>query len=123
MATNPLNNNQKNKKGRGGARPGAGRKPGAIQKLGGKELLEAIERQTGKSFADNIAEHYNRAIVSQEWADVKDYEKFIIAKVISDVKEVDITTNGESLNAKFEFTQTELPDWSDIPITYSTREE
>lgn len=115
-------NNQKNKKGRGGKRPGAGRKPGAIQKLGGKDLLEAIERQTGKSFADNIAEHYNRAIISEEWADVKDYEKFIIAKVISDVKEVDITTNGESFNAKFEFTQSELPDWSNVPITYTTKD-
>ena len=102
---------------RGGARPGAGRKPGSIQKLGGRELLIAIEKHTGKSFADNIAEHYHRAIVEGAWNDVRDYEKFIIAKVISDVQEVDITSKGESIVPNFQFTQKELPDWQNLPKT------
>lgn len=109
----PLVNNQKIKKGRGGPRPNSGRKPGAIQKLGGKELLEAIQKRTGKSFADNIAEHYHRAIVSEEWSDVKDYEKFIIQKVVSDVKEVDITSMGQSLVPQFNFPTKEIQDWSE----------
>lgn len=108
----PLVNNQKIKKGRGGARPNSGRKKGAIQKLGGKDLLLAIEQATGKTFAENIAEHYLRAIIQEEWGDVKDYEKFIIQKVISDVKEVDVTSNGETLQAAFTFTHTELDDWN-----------
>lgn len=108
---NPLINNQKTKKGRGGPRPNSGRKKGAIQKLGGRELLEAIEKQTGKSFADNIAEHYYRAIIANEWNEVRDYEKFIISKVISDTKEVDLTSNGESINTVFNFPTVELSDW------------
>lgn len=106
-----LPRNQTIKKGRGGARPNAGRKKGAIQKLGGADLLAAIEQATGKSFAENIAEHYYRAIVSNEWNDVRDYEKFIVSKVISDTKEVDITSGGETLKAVFSFPSTELSDW------------
>ena len=111
--TEPLVNNQKIKKGRGGPRPNSGRKPGAIQKLGGKDLLEAIAKQTGKSFAENIAEHYHRAIVANEWNDVRDYEKFIIARVISEVKEVDVTSNGQTIGANFNFPTQELDDWKD----------
>ena len=109
--TEDLNNNQKIKPKRGGARPGAGRKQGAIQKLGGRDLLDAIEKKTGKSFADNIAEHYHRAIVEAEWSDVKDYEKFIIAKVISDSSEVDITSGGQPVTITTVFNQGHLPDW------------
>jgi len=108
-----LNNNQKIKPKRGGVRAGAGRKPGAIQKLGGRDLLDAIQKTTGKSFADNIAEHYHRAILESEWSDVKDYEKFIIAKVISDSSEVDITSGGQSLSITTIFQQGNLPDWDD----------
>ena len=107
----PLPSNQKIKKGRGGARANSGRKKGAIQKLGGVELLVAIEQATGKTFAENIAEHYYRAIVNNEWYDVRDYEKFIISKVISDVKEVDITSAGKQLGANFNFPVQELIDW------------
>jgi hypothetical protein len=109
----PLVNNQKIKKGRGGARAGSGRKKGAIQKLGGADLLAAIELATGKTFAENIAEHYYRAIISNEWSDVRDYEKFIVSKVISDVKEVDITSNGKTIGANFTFPTQELNDWKD----------
>lgn len=108
---NDLINNQNITKTRGGKRPGAGRKKGAIQKLGGRDLLAAIELVTGKSFANNIAEHYYRAITEQQWSEVKDYEKFIIQKVISDKSEVDITTNGESIKANFAFVPVELPEW------------
>jgi hypothetical protein len=110
--TTPLPNNHKIKKvGRGGARINAGRKKGAIQKLGGADLLVAIERATGKSFADNIAEHYTRAIDSEEWSDVRDYEKFIVSKVISDTKELDITSAGQVLGAVFTFPGIELIDY------------
>lgn len=107
----PLPRNQKTKSGRGGARPNSGRKKGAIQKLGGADLLLAIQQATGKSFAENIAEHYNRAIVANDWHDVRDYEKFIVSKVISDVKEVDITSNGQTIGANFTFPTTELSEW------------
>ena len=107
-----MKNNQKNKSGRGGARPGAGRKKGAFQKMGGVELLEAIKKKTGKTFADNIAEHYMLAITNENWADVRDYEKFIIQKVMTDVKEVDITSDGEKLGVQMIFKAQELTEWN-----------
>jgi hypothetical protein len=107
-----LNKNQK-KSGPGGKRPGAGRKKGSTQKLSGVDLLVAIHKATGKPFSQNVAEHYNRAVQAKEWSEVRDYEKFIIAKVISDTKEVDVTSNGETLKASFIFPSAELDDWRD----------
>lgn len=106
------------KPGKGGRRPGSGRKKGMIQKLSGSELLKQIQKTTGKRFEQLLAEHYYETILRHEWDAVRDYEKTILAKVISD--KVDITTNGESLNAQFIFPQRELVDWSNIPITITT---
>lgn len=102
----------------GGKRPGAGRKKGAIQKLSGSELLKQIQRTTGKRFEQLLAEHYKRAYEEQDWLAVRDYEKTILAKVVAD--RVDMTTNGESINATFVFPQKELPDWNRLPITITT---
>jgi len=113
LGLDPMNNNQKIKKGRGGARKNAGRKKGSIQKLGGADLLHAIEMTTGRSFADNIADHYYKAILRNDWHDVRDYEKFIVNKVISDTKEIDVTSKGEKLTAVFNFPTVELPDWKE----------
>lgn len=98
---------------KGGYRPGAGRKKGAIQKLSGSELLKQIQRTTGKRFEQLLAEHYKLAYEMGDWQAVRDYEKAILSKVISD--KVDITSNGETLNAVYTFTQRELPDWNTIP--------
>lgn len=107
-----------NQKKRGGYRPGSGRKKGMLQKLSGSEILKQIQRTTGKRFEELLAEHYKLAYTMQDWNAVRDYEKTILSKVVSD--KVDITTNGESLNHMFNFTQRELPDWSKIPVTIST---
>lgn len=103
---------------RGGKRPGSGRKKGAIQKLSGSEILKQIQRTTGKRFEQLLAEHYKRAYEQQDWLAVRDYEKTILAKVVAD--KVDMTTNGESINATFVFPQKELPDWNNIPVLITT---
>ena len=107
----PLPRNQKIKTGRGGPRPNSGRKKGAIQKLGAVELLDTISKVTGKSFAVSIAEHYHIATQNEDWNAVRDYEKFILGKVLSDRQEVDVTSNGKTLGANFTFPNTELDDW------------
>lgn len=103
---------------RGGARPGAGRKKGAIQKLSGSEILKQIQRTTGKRFEQLLAEHYMDSCIRGDWQAVRDYEKTILSKVVAD--KVDVTTNGESMNAQFVFPQRELSDWSNLPITITT---
>lgn len=109
---------EQNKSKRGGARPGAGRKKGMIQKLSGSEILKQIQRTTGKRFEQLLAEHYMESMLRHDWQAVRDYEKTILAKVVAD--KVDVTTNGESMNAQFVFPQRELADWSQIPITITT---
>ena len=105
----PLPRNQKIKKGRGGSRPNSGRKKGAIQKLGGVELLQEIKNVTGKSFARSIAEHYLQAQHNNDWNAVRDYEKFILGKVMTDT--VDVTSNGQSLKTVFHFPTIDIDDW------------
>jgi hypothetical protein len=58
------------------------------------------------------------SMLRHDWQAVRDYEKTILAKVVAD--KVDVTTNGESMNAQFVFPQRELADWSQIPITITT---
>lgn len=106
---------------RGGKRPGSGRKKGMLQKLSGSEILKQIQRTTGKRFEELLAEHYKLAYTMQDWNAVRDYEKTILSKVVSD--KVDITTNGESINAFFNFTQRELPEWNSIPKTITIDEQ
>ena len=103
---------------RGGARPGEGRKKGAIQKLSGSEILKQIQRTTGKRFEQLLAEHYLDSCLRADWQAVRDYEKTILSKVVAD--KVDVTSNGETMNAQFVFPQRELTDWSNIPVTIST---
>jgi hypothetical protein len=108
---------------KGGRRPGAGRKKGAIQKLSGCELLKQIQRTTGKPFAQLLAEHYRDSYLRCDWQAVRDYEKTILAKVIAD--KVDITSDGQHINTQFVFPKQEILDWQEseqptLPITYKT---
>lgn len=103
----------------GGARPGAGRKKGTINKLSGHVLLKEIEKTTGKKFETLIAEHYKLAYEMRDFAAVRDYEKAIMNKVVADQHSIDHTTMGESMHASYSFNHTELPDWKTIPTTFS----
>ncbi len=103
---------------RGGARPGAGRKKGMIQKLSGSEILKQIQRTTGKRFEQLLAEHYMESMIRQDWQAVRDYEKTILGKVVAD--KVDVTSNGESIVPNYTFKEKELPEWNHIPITITT---
>lgn len=103
---------------RGGARPGAGRKKGAIQKLSGSEILKQIQRTTGKRFEQLLAEHYMDSCIRGDWQAVRDYEKTILSKVVAD--KVDVTSNGESIAPNYTFREKELSEWTQIPITITT---
>jgi hypothetical protein len=109
MAPVAMPSNQNIKKGRGGARANSGRKKGAIQKLSGAVLLDAIAQATGKRFEDKIAEHYHQAALMGDWHAVRDYEKFILSKVLSD--HVDITSGGQPVAVQLVFNPIELPEW------------
>lgn len=98
------------KKGRGGARPGAGRKVGSTVKLSAADVLAEIARQD-VPFAVGLAQDYIRARQSGDMNVIQRYQQMLLAKVIADKTETDITSNGKTLAAAFTFPGEELDDW------------
>jgi hypothetical protein len=114
------NNHQSPKKGRGGARPNSGRKVGSTQKLSAQKLLQEIARKD-KPFAIGLAEDYHNARMGDDKHLVMKYQQMILSKVVADKVDVDHTTLGESLNTRFLFPREETPDWTNIPVTITTK--
>lgn len=98
------------KKGRGGARPGSGRKVGSTVKLSAADVLAEIARQD-VPFAVGLAQDYIRARQSGDMNVIQRYQQMLLAKVIADKTETDITSNGKTIGASFTFPTTELDDW------------
>jgi hypothetical protein len=117
----PLNNNQnlqgettivKKKPGRGGARPNSGRKVGSTVKLSAADVLAEIAKQD-VPFAVGLAQDYIRARQSGDMHVIQRYQQMLLAKVIADKTETDITSNGQTIGASFTFPTKELIDWKD----------
>jgi hypothetical protein len=114
----PMDNNQNlqtteeapKKKGRGGARPNSGRKVGSTVKLSAADVLAEIARQD-VPFAVGLAQDYIKARHSGDMHVIQRYQQMLLAKVIADKTETDITTKGKELNASFVFPSVELDDW------------
>jgi len=109
------------KKKPGGARVGCGRKKGSTQKLSAQTILAAIEDRD-KPFAEGFAEDYHSARMGDDKHLLQKYQSMILNKVIADKQEIDHTTLGKSMNNNFVFPTKELPDWKDIPISFSVNE-
>ena len=117
-----MNNNQKDqtKKGRGGSRPGAGRKPGSRVKLSGADILKEIAK-CDKPFAQGLAEDYKQARQSGDMQVIQRYQQMILSKVVADKQELDVTSQGKSIVPNFEFKHEEIPEWNEIPKTVKTK--
>lgn len=109
-----MNNNQilqkPIKKGRGGARKGAGRKVGSTVKLSAASLLQEIANQD-VPFEVGLAEDYIKARRSGDLNVIQRYQQMLLAKVVADKTETDITSNGKSVAIGFTFPQVDLDDW------------
>ena len=112
--TEPIENNQiiPKKKGRGGARANSGRKPGSVQKLSGAGILAAIAA-IDVPFEQGLAEDYARARAEGDLHIVQRYQQMFLNKVVADKQELDVTSNGQTIGASFNFPTTELPEWQD----------
>ena len=112
----PMDNNQilqtevKKKPGRGGARPNSGRKVGSTVKLSAADVLAEIAKQD-VPFAVGLAQDYIKARQSGDMNVIQRYQQMLLAKVIADKHETDITSNGRTIGANFTFPTTELIDW------------
>ena len=98
------------KKGRGGARANSGRKVGSTVKLSAADVLAEIARQD-VPFAVGLAQDYIRARQSGDMHVIQRYQQMLLAKVIADKTETDITSKGQALGAAFTFPTQELADW------------
>lgn len=85
---------------RGGARPGAGRKPGTTNKISGATILNSVEQHTGQRFEDLLAQGYAEAIDSRDTMVRLAYEKMFLSKVVADRVEMDINESQNSIDAK-----------------------
>lgn len=95
---------EKNKKtnGHGGARKGAGRPTGSGNKIQFQTILNEIERVTGRSYAEQLAENYAGAIQRSDWSKVENYDRAFLNKVVADKLEVESTTAEDAVTAKAE---------------------
>ena len=98
--------------GRGGARKNSGRKKGSTQKLSGTSILDAIAH-IDMPFEEGLALDYKRARDEGDLHVIQRYQTMILAKVVADKQELDITSNGQTLGASFTFPTIELPEWQD----------
>ena len=99
---------------RGGARKGAGRKKGVTNKVAYTDLLDELQKVTGKSYAELVAEEITKAIAANDSRLTKDYLEMIGKKAIADRSEMDVTTQGEAIQGSFVFVPSELSDWNQI---------
>jgi hypothetical protein len=115
----PLKNNQAeikltaNKPGRGGKRPGAGRKVGSTNKIQGVEFLEEYKKIHGTSLKEDLARDMHEARMRGDYEMLYKYQTAFAKYYFADVATQDITSKGEALGASFTFPTQELIDWKD----------
>ena len=100
--------------GRGGPRINSGRPKGSTNKIKPDELLKNFKKKSGQNFHEFIVE---RILEAQAMGNSELVSKYILGLgkyIIQDVQEVDVTSNGETMNASFTFPSVELDDWKDV---------
>jgi len=85
---------------RGGARAGAGRKPGSSPRYTLEELVNHVEHHAGMSFAERVAINYVDAINRNDWNGVRDYDRILLGKMVADKQEVEVTNTQDTVEAK-----------------------
>jgi hypothetical protein len=108
------NNQQNQKKGRGGYRPNSGRPKGSTNKIAPKTLLNDFYRQNGMTFSQFINKKINEADIRGDHELVKQYVLGLAKYIVQDTQDikVDHTTLGQPIQTVFNFPQKELQDWN-----------
>lgn len=87
---------------RGGARPGAGRPKGSTAMITGLTLIQAIESKSKRPFEELLAEGYEKSIAENNNKLRLEYERMILAKVVSDRTTVETIDSQDTIDAKAE---------------------
>jgi hypothetical protein len=84
---------------RGGARKGAGRPKGSVDKVTIAGLLSAIETQSGRSYMDMLAEDFVNSRSGDRGLAAK-YHNLILNKVMATMASVEVTNPASEIEAK-----------------------
>ena len=121
-----MKNNQNNqKKGRGGVRQNSGRPKGSTNKLSPGRLIHDFRKQMGMSFTEFVNKKINDAEKAGDDQLVAKYllgmTPYFVNNVQQVEQQVDHTTKGQPMNLVFP--KKELSDWQTLPITISTKDD
>jgi len=89
-----------NKSNHGGARPGAGRKPGSGNKVRLEDLMMDVELAANMSYTKRVAINYVHAINREDWARVENYDRAFLNKLVSDKTEIEVVESADAVTAR-----------------------
>lgn len=91
----------KEKKKRGGARPGAGRKPGSKNQITISGLLDQVYSQTaGQEYETMLIQDFISARQGNDSALVLKYHNLILNKVMNSLAKIEVTDSADALESK-----------------------
>jgi hypothetical protein len=91
---------EKKTNGHGGARPGAGRKPGSGNKVRLEDLMMDVELAANMPYTKRVAINYVHAITREDWARVENYDRAFLNKLVSDKTEVEVVESADAVSAR-----------------------
>jgi len=96
---------------RGGKRDGSGRPKGSINKISPEKLIRNFKQQSGLTFERFVNEQILSAHAEGNRDLVSKYILGLAKYYMTDIQQVDHTSNGESLGVQLIFRPQELDDW------------
>jgi hypothetical protein len=93
--------NEKKTTGHGGARKGAGRKPGSRDQITIKSLLETLDQKTGgRNYEELLVEDFLQARNNNDTQLMLKYHNLILNKVMNSLARIEVTDSKDAIAAK-----------------------
>ena len=94
-------NIEKKKRGRGGARPGAGRKKGSVEQVSIVSLLSTLRDKTkGRDYEELLVEDFLTARDNHDTHAILKYHNLILNKVMNTLAKIEITEPKDQVEMK-----------------------
>ena len=97
---NNQNNSSAAKRSHGGARAGAGRKPGSTQKITARDILDTAQQVLGKPLIISIMEGYRDTVLEGDRKGRQTYEKMLLDKSAVTMMDVEVEDVGDMVTMK-----------------------
>ncbi len=84
----------------GGARPGAGRKPGSTNKISAQAIIDSLEHHLGIPYEDQLALNYLDALQHNDRTLRASYDRLFLGKIVADKVDVNVSESADALASK-----------------------